>query len=48
MIHKSLQLQRLSVDSGCQGPDAGIQSFDIQKAGGRMIESKDDNSEARL
>lgn len=47
MIYKSLQLPRLSFDSSCQSPDAGIKVLIFRKAGGRMIESKDDNSDRR-
>lgn len=47
MIYKSLQLPRLSFDSGSQSPDAGMKVLIFRKAGGRMIESKDDNSDLR-
>lgn len=47
MIYKSLQLPRLSLDSGSQSPDAGIKVLIFRKQAGRMIESKDDNSDLR-
>lgn len=47
MIYKSLQLSRLSFDSRQPKSWCRDKSFDIQKAGGRMIESKDDNSDLR-
>lgn len=46
MIYKSPRLPPAELSFGSQSPDAGIK-FWYSAAGGRMIESKDDNSELR-